>query len=309
MKNCFELRQHGLICEALRKAVLCKGTVYPWKYEYVRVFTGPRSWGHEVCLPAGSYLMERGEAVYLEKDLICNLDDPGDIIDSIAVTEAGLECVRRIAAEEGDTIVWRSLEDELRWREVPGGVCVVGCYAAETVAIPSRVGGRDVVRVELGADSLTEICRELVISEGIAEADIDLSAAPGLARLEIPSSSRLDAAPLGYELTNWYRRQKTGPVYLCGWYLGTPGGIDALGSDELAIEPGTVAVARGADFRCPWKSITVPDSVKSIGRVAFAAAPELERLVLPPDIEIGEYAFEYSPKLCTELPRERHVLS
>ena len=38
MKNCFELRQHGLICEALRKAVLCKGTVYPWKYEYVHVF-------------------------------------------------------------------------------------------------------------------------------------------------------------------------------------------------------------------------------------------------------------------------------
>ena len=49
--------------------------------------------------------------------------------------------------------------------------------------------------------------------------------------------------------------------------------------------------------------------MKSIGRVAFAAAPELESLVLPPDIEIGEYAFEYSPKLCTELPRERHVLS
>lgn len=62
----------------------------------------------------------------------------------------------------------------------------MGCYAAEAVAIPAYIGGLDVVRVELGADSLTEICRELVISEGIAEADIDLSAAPGLATFGNP---------------------------------------------------------------------------------------------------------------------------
>lgn len=108
MKNCFELRQHGSYVRRCERQCCARVQFIRGNTNMSAVFTGPRSWGHEVCLPAGSYLMERGEAVYLEKDLICNLDDPGDIIDSIAVTEAGLECVRRIAVEEGDTIVWRT---------------------------------------------------------------------------------------------------------------------------------------------------------------------------------------------------------
>ena len=298
MKNCFELAGHGLKCEALWKAVLCGGAVYPWRHEYVRVRRGPGCWGYEIRLDAGGYVMERGGPVYLEQGFRRVMDDPGDVLEYIAVSPGGgLDCVRYIALEEGDEIAWRELEQELSWDETDGGVCVRACRPAETVVIPARAGGRAVVRVELGPDSLTEVCRRLVISEGVKEACLDFSASRGLERLDIPERLALLEAPAGYYMTNWFRRRRWEQVYLNGWYLGTPGGMELTGADGLAIEPGTLAVAPGADFKCPWRSIAVPGSVRSIGRSAFADAPRLERLSLPEGVELGENAFECCPLL------------
>ena len=89
MKNCFELVRHGLKCEALWKAVLCEGAVYPWRHEYVRVRRGPGCWGYEIRLDAGGYVMERGGPVYLEQGFRRVMDDPGDVLEYIAVSPGG----------------------------------------------------------------------------------------------------------------------------------------------------------------------------------------------------------------------------
>lgn len=294
-RNIFFLSRHSLRCEGLEGAVFCRGTVYPWRHEYMRVIPG----GRKQPLPEGCYVMTGPcEAQPLTSAAEYNFLIPGDRLDIIHVTDSGLDCRRFICLGEEDAVAWRSLEDGLTWREEPGGVCVTGCRPGAAAAIPGTVSGMAVVRVELGPDTLTEVCRELIISEGVAEVKLDLTCAPGLERLEFPSSARLISSPLGHERTNWFRRQRLEPVYLGGWYLGTPGGVKALGTDELEIRPGTAAIADGADFKCPWRRLTIPDSVRHIGRLAFADASRLEYLRLPDALRsVGDYAFEQHPLL------------
>lgn len=303
-RNTLTLSRDALRCEALDGAVLCRGTVYPWKHEYVRVST---EWQRR-ALPAGCYVMSGpNEAEELKAAAEYCFAVPGDRLDVIRVTGEELDCRRYICLGEGDAVAWSSMDEELVWHEENGGVCVTGCRPSAVTAIPKTVAGMAVKRLELGQDALTGICRELIISEGVAEVRLDLSGAPGLERLEYPASARLTASPAGYERTNWFRRQRSGQVYLAGWYLGTPGGTKALGTDELRLRPGTVAIADGADFKCPWRSIELPDSVRHIGRLAFADAPWLEALDLPAGlISLGEYAFQQCPRLPEmKLPRGR----
>ena len=297
-RNIFTLGERGLRVEALGGALLCGGSVYAWRHEYVRPL-------EELQLPAGCFVMDGPCAARsATSGTAYRFAAPGDRLDVIHASDSGLDCRRYICLGEGDAVAWRSLEDLLVWREENGEICVTGCRPGEVIAIPREIGGLPVTRAELGPDTLTEISRELIISEGVRELRLDFSAAPGLERLDFPASARLMASPQAHERTNWFRRQSR-PVYLGGWYLGTPGGIAALGSDELVIRPGTVAIADGADFKCPWRGITLPDSLRHIGRLAFADARALESLRLPDGpLTAGEYAFEQHPKLPElKLPR------
>ena len=129
MKNCFELAGQGLKCEALWKAVLCGGAVYPWRHEYVRVRRGPGCWGYEIRLDAGGYVMERGGPVYLEQGFRRVMDDPGDVLEYIAVSPGGGLGLRALHSSGGGR------RDSLAgsWsRSCPGtrrteGVCVRAC--------------------------------------------------------------------------------------------------------------------------------------------------------------------------------------
>jgi hypothetical protein len=290
-RSIFTLEKHSLRIEALDGALLCGGAVYAWRHEYVDA-------GSQILIPDGCYVMTGPcKARLVSSSTEYRFATPGDRLDIIQVLDSGLDCRRYICLGEGDAVAWRSLEDMLIWREENGEVCVTGCQPGAVIAIPREIGGLPVTRAELGPDTLTELCRELIISDGVRELRLDFSAAPGLERLDFPVSARLLSSPLAHERTNWFRRQRR-PVYLGGWYLGTPGGTASLGSDELVIRPGTVAIADGADFKCPWRSITLPDSLRHIGRLAFADARALESLLLPDGpLTVGEYAFEQRPKL------------
>lgn len=189
-------------------------------------------------------------------------------------------------------------EQEWSFYPVDGGLCING-YSGdpEVLTVPPAIGGLPVLRLCLDCAALTGDCRTLVIPEGIEEVSLDLSAARGLKRLVFPSSAHLIASPIGLDKTPWFRSHGPKAVYLGGYYCGTPGGGCGTGT-ELVIRPGTAAVAYGADFHCFWRSIVMPDSVKTIGQLAFGDARCLEKLRLPAFVErIGDFAFQFCPRL------------
>jgi len=183
------------------------------------------------------------------------------------------------------------------WHMEKQGLCIDGCCEEEeTLVVPAEIGGMKVKNVRLGRDSLGICCRSLIIPEGVTEVSLDLRDAPILAELSFPTSARLVGSPLGIEDTDWFR-SCSGGVYLGGCYCGTPGGGCGEYS-ELVVAEGTVAIAEGADFHCFWHSIVLPDSVKSVGKLAFGDAPCLEMLQLGSGLEyIGDFAFQSCPRL------------
>ena len=187
---------------------------------------------------------------------------------------------------------------EWLFHEIEGGICIDGYVGmSNTLAVPAAIGEKAVFRLYLDETSLTENCRALLIPEGIREVHLNLESAPGLQRLEFPATARLTASPRGIDRTEWFRFSKKEPVYLGGYYCGTPGG--GCGENgRLVIADGTVAIAYGADFHCFWKSITMPDSVKDIDQLSFGDARCLEQLHLPSGVErIGDFAFHFCPRL------------
>lgn len=309
-RKTYHLSHHRLCVEEFKHGILCNGIAFLWRRKHLFVYTGPRCWGHTVSVPAGSYTSTFGcssrDPEYSEEPRQYVLDDPGMYLSVIRVLQTDplqLECIEYVVLEEGDDPVPLSPEKELLCRTEDGGVCIDGCREdLETILIPAAIGGQPVVRLDLGKDALTGNCRALIISEGVQEVSLDLENARRLSRLEFPASARLISSPRGISGTNWFRRRNNEPVYLGGYYCGTPGG-GCGGKTELVIADGTVAVAEGADFHCYWHRIVMPDSVRTIGRCAFSDARCLEELRLPAAVqEVGDSAFQYCPRLKNSSP-------
>lgn len=316
-RKTFRLEQHGLNAEEFREGVVCRGTVFPWKREFLSVYTGSRCWGHTVTVPAGSYACAGGFPPrvpgYHETPCEYVLDDPDMYLSVIRVVQTDplqLECVEYITVEEGDdTPGFPSLEETLSWHEEGDGVWVDGCPEGQkTILIPPTLNGRPVVRLALDRTALGGMCRTLIISKEIKEVVLDFENAPNLKRLDFPPTGRLLSSPNGISRTVWFSRHSGQPVYLGDYYCGTPGG-GIYGGGELRIADGTTAIADGADFHCYWRRIVMPDGVETIGRCAFSDARCLEELQLPPSIrEIGDSAFQYCPQLkgLTPPPNREH---
>lgn len=304
-KIAYCLRRHGLALEVFDRALLCEGRVFPWRRESVAL--SAETGCGEFTIPAGCYVRVYGscerEMRYVGEDLEYTFDDSGLCIEVIRVLQTRplqLECTEYVSVEADDEPVFRSLESDWTFSETEDGISLEGYHGdTETVLVPAFIGERPVKRLCLDTDSLTEDCRSLVISEGIREVSLDLSAARGLKRLDFPASARFISSPLGIDGTRWFCSRGKEAVYLGGYYCGTPGG--GCGEHELVIKVGTVAIACGADFHCFWRRIIIPDSVKTIDRLAFADAKCLEDLRLPEGVEyIGDFAFQCCPRL-TEL--------
>lgn len=313
----FRLERHNLVAEEFREGIVCRGTVFPWKREYLSVYTGPRCWGHTIAVPAGSYTCTGGfrprDPSYCEVPCEYVLDDPDMCLSVIRVVQTDplqLECVEYITVEEGDNDPgFPSLEETLLWHEEEGGICIDGCREGkQTVLIPPVVNGKPVVRLTLDKTALGGMCRTLIISKEIKEVFLDFENAPHIKRLDFPPTGRLTASPNGISRTVWFNRHGSQPVYLGYYYCGTPGrGI--CGDGLLRIADGTTNIADGADFHCYWRRIILPDSVETIGRCAFSDARCLEEVrflgALP---EFEDSALQYCPRLkgLTPPPSKRH---
>ena len=74
--------------------------------------------------------------------------------------------------------------------------------------------------------------------------------------------------------TGWYSNQKDGLLYLDNWLLGYKG---AKPTDELKVAEGTLGIADGAfSGRSDLTSITIPNSMTSIGNSAFSGCYSLQ---------------------------------
>jgi len=307
------LYRHELLAEEFETSLYCGGVVFPWRNEYIPLVRNNRRRCEILTIPAGSYTREPGLSEHeprysgTARDYI--LGWAGQCIEVIRVLEKNplrLACTRYISVEEPDDPVCRDPEKLWRFHELEGedGICLDG-YAGdnEVLLVPPAIHGRPVVRLCLGEDTLNETCRSLIISEGIREISLHLEKARGLKRLEFPTSAGLIDSPRGLEHTKWFLKQGDHPVYLGGYYCGTPN-MGCGVRTELIIRDGTTDIAYGADFHCFWQRIVMPESVLRIHDLAFADARCLEELILPPQVErIGDFAFQRCPRLRTlDLP-------
>lgn len=114
--------------------------------------------------------------------------------------------------------------------------------------------------------------------------------------IHIPSTvTRIHAR--AFENTGWYDLQPDGrPLYLDGWCLGYKGEEPLV---DLTIDKQTLKVADAAFYENETLvSVTLPNTVISIGTHAFAFCPELRYFDFGPSIQVIEGNAFYS---CTNL--------
>ena len=92
-----------------------------------------------------------------------------------------------------------------------------------------------------------------------------------------------------FESTVWYDNQSEGILYLDDWCLGYKGDSP---TGELTIAEGTLGIADAAFNNCEITSVTIPNSVTSIGGSAFAGCTSLASITIGTGVtHIGLYAF------------------
>ena len=292
-----------LLAEDFGHAVFCGGIVYPWRETVLSFYTDSRAWGYDIPVSAGAWVRtswEEEAGFLLQKtDCTYTMSEPNSRIDVIYADETGLDCIRyrgRDAAEPEEEHY--APEDDFLCH-LEGNAMVIDGYVGDPaqILIPAVLSGHPVCRVLLGDGFLPDMCETLLVSEGVRELDVRFDDNYRLRRLEVPDSVKLLSPPDKLAFTRWFRDQPRQPVYLCGWYCGTPGG-GAGRNTELVIRDGTLGIAGVADFRCYWGRVHIPDSVTCIGDCAFAFAPCLEEVRLPENLSyLGAGAFQSCDRL------------
>ena len=92
-----------------------------------------------------------------------------------------------------------------------------------------------------------------------------------------------------FKSTGWYDNQSEGILYLDNWCLGYKGDSP---TGELTIAEGTLGIADAAFNNCEITSVTIPNSVTSIGGTAFGGCTSLASITIGTGVtHIGLYAF------------------
>lgn len=289
--------------EDFTDAFVCRGRVFFRQRVEYRINSDPgQAWGVYIDVPSGACVDGK------DTDGPCTLciDDIGQ---SHTVTELlSAEPLRMRSTRFVGTAypAYGESEDKprescniasLRYTVEDGCAYVNGFSGAEhTLLIPCQLGGVPVKRLDLRECELGNV-ETLIISEGIDELAINFRSAAKLSRLQIPEGVRLLCPLDDISATPWFRSQRPEPIIMAGCYCGTPGGGSG-GVRSLVLPEGVESVAAGADFHSYWNSIKTPESLRSIGKLAFATNHCLEELNLGEGLrEICDGAFFSAQRL------------
>ena len=141
-----------------------------------------------------------------------------------------------------------------------GGSALYGCSGLTSVTIPNSV-------TSIGSSAF--------------------SGCSGLTSVTIPNSVTSISSSAFYN-TGWYNNQANGLLYLDKWLLGYKG-YKPVG--ELSIAEGTKGIT-GFSYCSGLTSVTIPNSVTSIGSSAFENCSGLTSVTIPNSVtSIGSSAF------------------
>ena len=183
----------------------------------------------------------------------------------------------------------------LSWREAEGGVEVTGYAGDETdLAIPSELGGRPVVRVGANAFRGCTSLRSVSLPPTVESVgDGAFSGCSSLASLTLPEglrrlgSNAFDGCPL---------ESVTVPASLesTGAHRWAGGPFEGSSLRSATLAEGSVRVAPGLFSGCSTlSSVSVPETVTTVGEYAFRGCAGLATLTLPALVSaIGDASFE-----------------
>ena len=181
---------------------------------------------------------------------------------------------------------------------LPDTVKYVGTYAFYECKITALYVGEGMVMLGDYAFAKCGNLRTVTMAEGVQEigeyvfqACDKLSKVQNVAGKEGLPSTLKRIGTYAFDGTDYWTRTWQGPVYIGNWLVGweTKGSSVA----EVTIKKGTVGIADWAFYGSDGlTTVNLPESVKYIGRYAFAYCASLSSIILRPGIEtIEDFTF------------------
>lgn len=131
--------------------------------------------------------------------------------------------------------------------------------------------------------------KEIVFPDGLKCIEEYAFGKSGLEKISLPASLE-EVGSEAFSETPWITSQPNGPVYAGNWLLTNKGVSED--NQNIEIKEGTTHIADGALAGLKISTVSLPQSLKSIGKNAFLQCFGLTSIIIPNSVEsIGEMAF------------------
>ncbi len=156
-----------------------------------------------------------------------------------------------------------------------------GCTSLTSIIIPESVTSIE-DEAFYGCESLTFVS----VSKGLTDIGNSAFLDSGLMSIAIPNSVEY-VGGWAFDGTPWYANQPDGLIYINDVLYSYKGGMPQ--NTVINVKQGTIAISGGAFERQQGLiSITIPNSVTSIGRRAFSDCSSLRSIIIPDSVTVIE---------------------